>query len=91
VYAVLFVPMFVVLGWLNRLRCSSCCWRCGLRFQSTQSCGLRDWPRHSRQPYVALIGVVALLIYLRKRQTALLQLGKLIAAGAITGAYLLPS
>ena len=36
------------------------------------------------KPYVALIGAVALLIYLRKDKRALIQLGKLIAAGAMT-------
>ena len=36
------------------------------------------------KPYVALIGAVALLIYLRKNKRALIQLGKLIIAGAVT-------
>jgi uncharacterized membrane protein len=36
------------------------------------------------KPYVALIGAVALLVYLRRDKRALIRLVKLIAAGAVT-------
>src|SRR5512136_2110562 len=84
-YAVLFVPLFVVLGWFESI---------ALFFLLLALWAiLSDRPILAGfaiglgilvKPYVALIGAVALLIYLRKDKHALIQLGKLTLAGALT-------
>ncbi len=84
-YAILFVPLFVVLGWFESI---------ALFFLLLALWAiLADRPILAGfaiglgilvKPYVALIGAVALLIYLRKNKHALTQLGKLLLAGALT-------
>ncbi len=84
-YAVLFVPMFVVLGWFESIALFFlllALWAMLSNRPILAGCaiGLGILVK----PYVAVIGAVALLIYLRKDKRALLQLGKLIGAGVIT-------
>src|SRR5512135_2959447 len=84
-YAVLFVPLFVVLGWFESIALFFlllALWAILTNRPILAGCaiGLGILVK----PYVALIGVVALLLYLRKDRRALIQLGKLIVAGAIT-------
>jgi hypothetical protein len=84
-YAVLFVPLFVVLGWFESIALFFlllALW--AMLANRPILAGIAIGLGILVKPYVALIGAVALLIYLRKDRRALLQLGKLIVAGAIT-------
>ena len=84
-YAILFVPLFVVLGWFESIALFFLLLAlCGLLTNRPILAGFAIGLGILVKPYVALIGAVALLIYLRKDKQALIQLGKLIAAGAAT-------
>jgi hypothetical protein len=84
-YAVLFVPLFVVLGWFESIALFFlllALW--AILSDRPIIAGVAIGLGILVKPYVALIGAVALLIYLRKDRRTLIQLGKLIIAGAIT-------
>jgi hypothetical protein len=84
-YAVLFVPLFVVLGWFESIALFFlllALW--AMLANRPILAGIAIGLGILVKPYVALIGAVALLIYLRKDRRALLQLGKLLVAAAIT-------
>jgi hypothetical protein len=91
-YAILFVPLFVVLGWFESIAlCFTLLALWAILSDRPILAGFAIGLGILVKPYVALIGAVALLIYLRKNKRALLQLVKLIAAGAVTVALgLLP-
>jgi hypothetical protein len=91
-YAILFVPLFVVLGWFESIAlCFTLLALWAILSDRPILAGVAIGLGILVKPYVALIGAVALLIYLRKNRHALFQLGKLIAAGAVTVALgLLP-
>jgi hypothetical protein len=84
-YAVLFVPLFVVLGWFESIALFFlllALW--AMLTNRPILAGFAIGLGILVKPYVALIGAVALLLYLRKDRRSLIQLGKLISAGAIT-------
>src|SRR5512136_696117 len=84
-YAVLFVPMFVVLGWFESIALFFlllALW--AMLTNRPILAGFAIGLGILVKPYVALIGAVALLIYLRKNKRSLIQLSKLIIAGAVT-------
>jgi hypothetical protein len=84
-YAVLFVPLFVVLGWFESIALFFlllALW--AILTNRPILAGFAIGLGILVKPYVVLIGAVALLIYLRKDKRALIQLVKLITAGAVT-------
>ncbi|GEM_PF-1431508 len=84
-YAILFVPLFVVLGWFESIAlCFTLLALWVILSDQPIPAGIAIGLGILVKPYVALIGVVALLIYLRKDKRALIQLVKLIVAGAVT-------
>jgi hypothetical protein len=84
-YAVLFVPFFVVLGWFESIAlCFTLLALWAILSDRPIPAGVAIGLGILVKPYVALIGAVALLLYLRKNKHTLIQLGKLIAAGAVT-------
>ena len=84
-YAILFVPFFVVLGWFESIAlCFTLLALWAILSDRPILAGAAIGLGILVKPYVALIGAVALLIYLRQNRRALLQLVKLIAAGAVT-------
>ena len=84
-YAVLFVPLFVVLGWFESIAlCFLLLALWAILSDRPILAGIAIGLGILVKPYVALIGAVALLIYLRQDKRALIQLVKLIAAGALT-------
>jgi hypothetical protein len=91
-YALLFVPLFVVLGWFESIALFFlllALW--AMLTNRPILAGFAIGLGILVKPYVAIIGAVALLIYLRKDKRTLLQLGKLIIAGVVTlGLGLLP-
>ncbi len=84
-YAILFVPLFVVLGWFESIAlCFALLALWAILSDRPILAGVAIGLGILVKPYVALIGAAALLIYLRKDKRALIQLVKLIAAGAVT-------
>jgi len=83
-YAILFVPLFVVLGWFESIAlCFTLLALWAILSDRPILAGIAIGLGILVKPYVVLIGAVALLIYLRKDRRALIQLVKLIAAGAL--------
>jgi hypothetical protein len=84
-YAILFVALFVVLGWFESIAlCFTLLALWAILSDRPILAGVAIGLGILVKPYVALIGAVALLIYLRKNKHTLIQLIKLIAAGAVT-------
>jgi hypothetical protein len=84
-YAILFVPLFVVLGWFESIAlCFTLLALWAILSDRPILAGVAIGVGILVKPYVALIGAVALLIYLRKNKRTLIQLVKLIAAGGVT-------
>lgn len=84
-YAILFVPLFVVLGWFESIAlCFTLLALWAILSDRPILAGVTIGLGILVKPYVALIGAAALLIYLRKDKRALIQLVKLVAAGAVT-------
>ena len=84
-YAILFVPFLVVLGWFESIAlCFTLLALWAILSDRPILAGVAIGAGILVKPYAALIGAVALLIYLRKNKRTLIQLVKLIAAGAVT-------
>ena len=84
-YAVLFVPLFVVLGWFESIAlCFLLLALWAILPNRPILAGIAIGLGILVKPYVALVGAVALLIYLRKNRRALWQLAKLMLAGVVT-------
>ena len=85
-YAILFVPLFVVLGWFESIALFFlllALW--AIRADRPILAGFAIGLGILVKPYVALIGAVALLVYLRKNKRSLIQLGRLMLAGVLWG------
>jgi hypothetical protein len=84
-YAILFVPLFVVLGWFESIAlCFALLALWAILSDRPILAGFAIGLGILVKPYVALSGAVALVVYLGRNRQALIQFGKLIAAGAVT-------